>query len=306
MTGNYQEEKTGIVAGIKKFMRSDGPGIRSVVFLKGCGLRCLWCSSPQTWRLAPQVIFLKNKCIACGKCGTICETGAIDPSGVHRVDYAKCTACGKCVALCAPQALRFDGKKMSVYEVLDEVMKDADYYKKTGGGVTLSGGEASMQADFAVEILKACKENGIHTALETCGFAAWEDLKKLLVWTDAVFFDVKHMDADEHRKLTGHGNERILENLMKTAREGRSTVAVNVPLIPGLNDSRENLAATARLMMDLKLKKVRVLPFHKLGKHEYEELGISYGADYLKPASRHALDEAKAFFEEQGLAVADD
>lgn len=291
----------GYVAGIKRFMRGDGPGVRSTVFLKGCGLRCLWCSSPQTWHTLPQVVFLHSKCIGCGKCLTACPLGAIRATG-HRVDYSLCDACGKCASLCAPKALRFDGTLMRVEEVLDEVLRDASYYTRTGGGVTLSGGEAAVQFRFSAAILSGLKEKGIHTALETCGQVPRENLEALLPLTDIVYFDIKHMDADRHQDLTGQDNRLILQNLELCVRAG-SNVVLNLPLIPGCNDSPENLEALASHMRLLGLDRLRVLPFHRLGAHEYEELGMEWPSRELVPQSPGKLARATGLLEQMGVKI---
>ncbi|WP_162270154.1 glycyl-radical enzyme activating protein [Christensenella timonensis] len=294
----------GYVASIKRFMRGDGPGIRTVVFLKGCNLRCMWCSSPQTWKMKPQVVFLQNKCIGCGRCARVCADAAIrfGPE-VHRIDYGACSGCGKCTEVCAPCALRFDGQEMSVEEVLHEVEKDRPYYAKTGGGVTLSGGEATLQAEFAARILKACKERGIHTALETCGQVEWKKMEYVLRFTDILFFDLKHMDAPEHKKLTGHTNKMILENIKRAARKSGCEIVVNLPLIPGKNNTQENLAMLADFMLGLGIEKIRVLPFHRLGEHEYEELGMAYPARKLKMLTKEETSEARDCLKRKGLVI---
>lgn len=281
----------GYVAGIKRYMIHDGPGIRTTVFLKGCPLRCLWCSSPQTWSLEPRIIYRWRSCIRCLQCVQVCPAGALAPAGGTAgeppgagadpdgpgisIDRERCTGCGRCADVCPSGALTMDGSRISSEQVVDAVKKDLPYYRKSGGGVTLSGGEPTVQAGFLVEILKGCRREGIHTAVETTGCAEWEVMQRILPLVDLLLYDIKHMDPGRHAELTGRDNELILRNLEKACREDHVPIVVHVPLVPGCNDDRANLDALLDYLEGLGLKKLGVLPFHKLGLHEYEELGIT-------------------------------
>jgi pyruvate formate lyase activating enzyme len=331
-------EKTqlsGYVAGIKRYMTHDGPGIRTVVFLKGCPLRCVWCSSPQTWQQAPNIIYRAKKCIRCGSCVKACgkafsgacvedaggsdaaSTGdparaaavavaraiSVSPDGLIAVDRYLCTRCGACVDLCPTEALAFDSSAMRVSEVMEVVERDIEYYRKSGGGVTLSGGEPTEQKEFSLEILKRCREEGIHAAMETTGIAEWDDLADILPFVDLVLYDVKHMDSARHRELTGQGNERILDNLSRIARETSVPVEVHVPLVPEYNDSLENIRSLLDFLSPSRIRNIDILPFHKLGSHEYEELGIEYRLKDHRVLSPAELDAVREYVRSRGFEL---
>lgn len=296
------QNNTGYVASIKRYMNNDGPGVRTVVFLKGCLLRCKWCSSPQTWNMQPNIIFIDKKCIGCGKCKNICSSDAIKNVG-HRIDYRKCIKCGKCIDTCPAKAIKYDCVKMSVKDVFDEVVKDEHFYKCTGGGVTLSGGEATLQSDFACEILKLCKERRINTALESCGQTEYGQLAKVLKYTDFLYYDLKHMDSEIHKKLTGFGNEVILNNIEKANKEYNCDITINLPLIPECNNNEYNYELLLSFMKKLALTKIRILKFHKLGEHEYKELDMKYPLEKSEKLSLEDYKKCIDFFESNGVNV---
>jgi pyruvate formate lyase activating enzyme len=295
---------TGAIARIERYMIHDGPGIRTVVFFKGCPLRCAWCSSPQTWKLTKEVIFLKRKCINCGSCVASCHQRAIEEvDDFKKIDRAKCNICGECVEICPTAALKFDGCTMSPEEVVKEVMKDEHFYKTSGGGVTLSGGEPLGQPEFAYEILRGCKEEGLHTAMETCAHADWSVLRKLMGLVDLFLIDLKHMNTEEHLKITGMDNGLILDNTLRLAKEKPGSVAVQFPVVPGYNDSKDNIESVARFMRDACIGSIDVIPFHKLGQHEYEELGLEYKVMDVEVPETDSIQEIREYMKSNGFKI---
>jgi pyruvate formate lyase activating enzyme len=298
------EGLTGSIARIERYMIHDGPGIRTVVFFKGCPLRCVWCSSPQTWKAAKQVIFLKRKCINCGSCVASCPENAIESvEDVKKIDREKCNVCGECVDVCPAAALKFDGCLMSPEDVVNEVMKDEHFYKTSGGGVTLSGGEPLAQPGFAGEILRRCKEKGLHTALETSAYAEWPVLKKMIDYVDLFLIDIKHMDTEEHLKITGRNNDLILDNILRTAKEKPGSIAIQFPVIPGYNDTDDNIDSLVQFMKEAGIGSIDVIPFHKLGQHEYEELGLDYRVMEVEVPESGSLQKIKEDIKSKGFEI---
>lgn len=266
-------ESSGVVFDIQRYSIHDGPGIRTTVFLKGCPLRCAWCQNPESQRLEPEILLNKDKCTACGKCVAACPAGANSLSGLcAKVERQKCLRCGKCVGVCPNEARRLSGKQMSVDEVIKEVLRDRMFYKTSGGGVTLSGGEATFQPEFALAILRECKTLGLNTAIETCGYASWQVLQSLLEYVDLVLFDIKHVDTVRHQAGTGMNNDIILENAGKIA--ALKPMKVRVPLIPGFNDSEQDIRAIAAFVGTLPNRiEMDLLAYNPLGEGKYEHLG---------------------------------
>ncbi|MBN1367787.1 MAG: glycyl-radical enzyme activating protein [Dehalococcoidales bacterium] len=290
----------GVVYNIQGYSIDDGPGIRTTVFLKGCPLQCLWCSNPESQQPYPEISHSDSLCNKCGKCVEICELKAVsvDDTGVH-IDRKICTNCGRCVEVCAPQALRILGKYMSVEEVFYEVNKDKQYYQVSGGGVTASGGEPLLQPDFVAALFKKCRESEIHTCLETCGFGAKTALDKVLPYTSLVLFDIKHVDSVTHQKLTGKSNEQIFRNLEYIIEKG-VPIIIRAPMIPGYNDSDLEITALAQAMVDMKLKKIDLMPYHKYGLGKYKMLDRQYELGDVNK-SEAKLEESKAIFKSFGL-----
>lgn len=293
--------KKGLVFDIQRFSVHDGPGIRTIVFLKGCPLSCRWCSNPESQCKDPQVMFVPKKCIGCGKCKEVCPVNAVDFELPSRIHQSKCIKCGRCVENCYANALEMSGIKRTVGEVINELKKDNMYYRRSGGGITLSGGEALIQADFAEQLLKGCKVNGWNTAVETAAFVSRNILKRLLPSLDLVLMDIKHMDSKKHEEFIGQGNEIILENAKFIARSGTRLI-IRVPVIPGFNDDEYNISRLSRFVVSLKnVKEIHLLPYHKLGENKYNYLGYKYKMPPIDPPSSEEMDRLKDIVEKFGL-----
>ncbi len=278
-------ETKGIIFNIERFTLHDGPGIRTTVFLKGCPLNCVWCCNPESQSLALQLAYFKEKCNACGRCLPLCPKSAISSGGKGQpviLDFALCDGCGACIPACIPETLVMMGAEKTAVEIVEIVKRDLPFYTRSGGGVTLSGGEPLAQPVFSAEILRLCKAEGIHTAIQTCGYAAQTDINKVLPFTDLVIFDLKHLDPIAHQTLTGKSNQLILENLQYINAQEKEIV-LQIPLIPGMNDSEENLTAIFHLAQSLKyVKGVSLLSYHALGQSKYARIGRSYGLTDLQ------------------------
>lgn len=285
-------DECGVLFDVKRFALHDGPGIRTTVFLKGCPLSCSWCHNPESQKPEPEMMFWEERCVGCGACVPVCPVGAISISdGLARTDREGCTVCGDCVAACPKGARAIAGGTWSVDRLLDEIEKDVLFYDESGGGVTLSGGEPLAQAPFAVSLLAACRERRIHTVVDTCGHADWEDLESVASVTDLFLYDVKHLDEARHRELTGASNGRILENLRRLDGAG-SRLWIRIPVVPGLNDAKDEVVALGRFIADLRsVEAVHLLPFHRGGEKKLVRLGkagrpVSAGVDPRSAAER--------------------
>lgn len=264
-----------VVFDIQRFSVDDGPGIRTVVFFKGCNMHCLWCHNPESLHLYAEVMFLAQKCIGCGKCFELCVQNCHTLADGKRVfDRNRCIHCGHCAAVCCTGALTVTGQSMTVEEVFAEIKKDDLFYQNSGGGVTFSGGEPLLQADFLRDVLVECKKAGIHCAIETAGNVPWTSFEKVLPFTDLFLYDIKVVDLALHKKVTGSDNKRIIDNLKKLAKTGVEIWA-RTPLIPGVNDMPSEKEQLADLLASLEtVQKHIFLPYHKLGEGKYESLGL--------------------------------
>lgn len=262
----------GMIFNIQRYSIHDGPGIRTTVFLKGCPLACFWCQNPESQSLKPEILFDRTRCTGCGACVTACRWAAntlVD--GAVRIERTKCAGCGECVDVCPNQSRRLAGREATVDEVIEEVLRDRKFYESSGGGVTLSGGEPSRQADFSLEILRRSKEEGLHTALDTCGAASWKTMETLLEYTDLVLYDIKCLDSSAHRKATGKPNKSILENLRKIA--GSRETWIRIPLVPGFNDSEEEVRAILAFVKgELGPTRIDLHRYNPLGEEKYARL----------------------------------
>lgn len=265
---------TAAVFDIEKFAVHDGPGIRTTVFLKGCPLHCLWCHNPESQRREKEIFFTPEKCIGCGWCFKVCPKHCHIAGETHLFDRADCIHCGACTEKCYAGALELAGKDMAVDEVLAEVLKDKVFYENSSGGMTLSGGEPMVHFEFILELLQKAKAAGLHTCIETCGYAPWEQYEKILPYIDLFLYDIKATDPEKHREFTGVTNELILENLRKIDEAGGKSI-LRCPLIPGVNDGEEHLLAIAKLAESLNnVQEINLEPYHPLGVNKSARLGV--------------------------------
>lgn len=294
------EELKGLIFDVQKFAIHDGGGIRTLVFLKGCPLQCAWCANPESINVLQQLTFISNNCIHCGKCLEVCPRGAINPgrdaSPSPSLLRDKCTLCGECVKHCYAGALNIIGRYLSVAEVIALIERDRSFYDQSNGGVTFSGGEPTAQPVFLKEVLKESKKLGIHTAIETSGFVKWEIFESILKYVDLTLIDIKHMDSTSHSKITGMPNELILNNLKRLSEMSVPT-RIRLPLIPGYNDSMENMRSTAEFVKNLSnVQSVDILPYHRLGEVKWAQLGHHYNlANSTPPPPGHVQERAEVF-----------
>ena len=293
-------EQSGIVFNIQKFSIHDGPGIRTTVFLKGCPLRCAWCSNPESQSGKPELMYDAQKCLRCGLCAAACKSGAVSLDDRVLTKKEKCIGCLSCVKACPAGALTSSGEERTVSEVFDICMQDEAYYEESGGGVTVSGGEGMAQPEFTEALAKRFRERGIHTAIETTGAVATGVFRRLAVLFDLLLFDIKHFNTESHKIGTGIGNELIAENLLWACAQGMD-ILPRIPVIPGFNDSLETAAGIARLLKKAGLRRVQLLPFHQMGEKKYEFLSREYSFHGVKTLHAEDLDEYLKIFLDSGL-----
>jgi len=294
----------GIIFNIQHYSIHDGPGIRTDVFLKGCFLQCVWCQNPESHTLSPELYYFQEKCTGCGQCVAICPEKAIQIiKGKSTTDRKKCQGCGQCVQICPNDARSLIGTEMTVEEVFKKVIGDELFYKRSKGGMTLTGGEPLFQPDFSKQLLSLCCQAGIHTALETCGYANWETLKDILQYVDLVLFDLKHMDSKKHQEYTGVPNEMILENARNIHHTLKIPMWVRIPVIPGYNDSVENIRATAQFVATELSRSIPVhlLAYHRLGETKYERLGREGKNLSIAPPANEHMPELQKIVAAYGL-----
>ncbi|MGQ9682793.1 MAG: glycyl-radical enzyme activating protein [Anaerolineae bacterium] len=281
----------GLITNVQRFSIHDGPGIRTTVFFKGCPLRCFWCHNPETWVFAPEVQLYPARCLGCGACVERCSHGAqLLVEGERRYLREQCVACGACVDTCYAEALVLCGRWWTPEALLAEVLKDRAFYEQSGGGVTLSGGEPLLQQEFVRAFLPLCKGAGLHTAIETSACAPWRELEALLPWLDLAMVDLKHMDAEAHRRATGASNRRILANLRRLAAAGLPLI-VRTPVVPGVNDTVEAIAGIARFVAELpSLLYYELMPFHRLAEAKFRSLDLENRAEGLQPPAREQME----------------
>jgi len=293
----------GTLFDIQHYSIHDGPGVRTTVFLKGCPLACLWCQNPESQNSQPEMMFQIEKCTSCMRCVQTCPHSAIKVVAGHvKTDRELCDNCGCCTRVCPTEARFMVGTSAPVSEVIEEVVSDKLFYEGTGGGMTLSGGEALYQSNYACELLKAANENAIHTAIETSGFASREAFEKVVTQVDLVLYDIKHMNSLEHERLTGVGNQQILENLIWLSEETSIPFVIRFPVIKGLNDTLENTEAMCKFLKEQvsRCHSIDLLPYHNLGVSKSTFLEIENIFEGERP-DESQLESIKACVEAYGF-----
>jgi pyruvate formate lyase activating enzyme len=296
---------TGIIFDIKKFSIHDGPGIRTTVFLKGCPLHCDWCHNPEGMNPKPEIQFWDQRCISCWDCIGECEAGALlQVAGIRQHETVMCESCGQCAEVCPTEATQLIGQSLTVPEIMAEIEKDVLIYDESGGGVTFSGGEPLLQIDFLNAVLKACKEHGIHTTVDTSGYTSPERFERIRPWVDLFLYDVKIMAEDRHIKHTGVSNRRILSNLKALSQAGEEIVA-RIPIIPGINADTENIRRSGEFLKSLdNLRQVNILPYHRSATEKYHRIGNSYLLPEVQPPTDELMENIRGQLESFGLFVA--
>lgn len=293
----------GIIFNVQRYSIHDGPGIRTVVFLKGCPLSCKWCSNPESQLLKRQLSQNRSLCIGCLHCIEVCLQKAITlgSNGIE-IDRSTCNDCFRCADVCAAGSLTAQGREVAVEELLPELLRDRSYFEQSDGGVTLSGGEPLMQHQFSAELLKALKEQGVHTAIETTGYASWQVLCEALRYSDTVLFDLKHLNNLKHNQGTSVDNLLILSNLRKIAKSSLQLI-IRIPLIPGFNTDDESIQEFIHLIKSIGSPPVGLLPFHQLGSNKYGFMGKDYSFEGKPQMQPEEAEEIKQRFESAGLSA---
>ena len=295
---------TGLTFDIHRFSLNDGPGIRTTVFLKGCYLRCEWCHNPESQSFKPQLSFNSEKCLHCFECVKVCPNNVHKiKSDRHFVDWNLCDLSGKCIEVCPSGALKIIGINTEVDFIISEVMKDKKYYDKTGGGITISGGEPMAQFEFTKELLMTAKEKGIHTVLDTCGYGELDHYKQILNFVDLFLFDYKFTDEKLHKTYTGATNKEIFSNLDYLYNNGASII-LRCPLIPEINDSEEHLRGIKEIIKRYpRLESVEIMPYHSMGRDKAGRVGMDYKLSHIKNADESNKKRWMSYFSEAEINV---
>lgn len=302
-------ERQAMVFNVQKYSLYDGPGIRTIVFFKGCPLRCQWCANPEGINRKYEVMFQESVCNDCGACVDVCPMGIhyMDENGHHQVRRDRsCNGCQKCVEACPMTALNITGQIRTISDLMAVIHEDDAFYEMSGGGVTLSGGECTSQPEAAMALLKACKEDGINTAIETCGHSRMDKLMQMAEHIDLFLYDMKHMDSVRHNELTGVGNEKVLANLKELLTQGYQ-VQIRMPMLKMINDSHEEIKQIVDFLMPFKdlpnFRGIDLLPYHKLGVNKYGQLGMEYPVEGDPSLSDEELDRIEGWIREYEFPV---
>ncbi len=292
----------GRIVSVKRMAVHDGPGLRTTLFLKGCPLKCRWCHNPECISPKPQAAYIEKKCLVCGECTGVCPASRLEESR-HVFDRELCTACGKCADFCLGEALVFYGREVSPEDALALLLEDRAFYEQSGGGATLSGGEPLMQPEFTSALLRLLKENCVHTALDTCGFASRAAVDAVLPYTDLFLYDVKAADEQVHIRLTGRSNRPVIDNLRYIVSRGKR-IEIRIPLIPGLND--QEIPAIGQILGGIGgIERVRVLPYHPFAASKYHSLGETYDMPDIRRPGPEQMASAVAALKACGLNTID-
>ena len=285
-TAAARNSLTGMITDVQHFSVHDGPGIRTTVFVKGCNLRCFWCHNPETLESGPELQYFQDRCISCGNCVPVCPESAHSMTdGAHAFDRERCTACGACADVCYPRALAMIGTRRDAADIVEIVLRDRAYYEQSGGGVTISGGEPLLQLEFTRAVLEGCRQEGVHTAIETAANVSWSRIERILSVTDLVMMDIKTMDSEAHRRATGAPNERILENATRLSQMGVPLI-VRTPVVPGVNSDTESIRCIAEFVSGLdSVVSYELLRFHSMAASKYASLGRSLERISVQPPS---------------------
>lgn len=304
-----REEPTGVIFDIERFAIHNGPGIRTLVFFKGCNVKCNWCHNPESYHDQPEIVRITEKCIGCGTCVQKCKGNCLSsnwsPGKAPVIEREKCLMpdCGYCSTVCYSDAITVSGRYLTVAEVMEEVERDREFYGRTGGGVTFSGGEPMAQPVFLEALARESKYRGLDTALETCGGAPWTAFQSVLKFINTVIYDLKHMDSSKHREYTGIPNTMILENLRLIDSLG-IPIRVRMPLMPGFNDSDDHIQATAVFVSTLKnLQALDIYPYHRMCEPKWEHLGIYNEKHGMPPHPMEAVRRLAQVARDFGIEV---
>ena len=291
-----------LIFDIQRFSIHDGPGIRTVVFFKGCNLECPWCQNPESMAFRPQIAVYADKCINSRDCAKSCPVNAITFEDGLKINRHLCNGCGKCVDACASQALKLIGKEYTVDEVMTEILRDVDYYKTSGGGVTFSGGEPTLHHDFLFELLKRCKAEGLHTTIETNGYFSWDKFELLLPYLDLIYFDVKIINPDDNKALIAGNSKRITGNMIQLTMLD-APVEFRVPLIPGFTASEKNLKDIITVLNACGVTSVHLLPYHSMGEYKAKKIESHLQPLNLNPFSADDLKRLQTKFEHEEIST---